>query len=377
MSLGIKYRPKTLHDIWGHEKVVEDLEKRSKEGSWSKVIMFTGLTGVGKTTLARIVAKNILCNDKDENGFGCNKCFICTSIDLEKPTNFYFEENGGDIKTERMREITISSKQKVMGHAKHKIFVIDELQELSRNPAAMKNLLKTLEAPSNNAYFILGAMHESKIPLALINRATPYRLQPLPYEVIASNLQEICIEEGIKDIDKKFDLLMLLATNSGQSMRTALTYLDRVIYANLWDPNEALKELNLVDNDALHMMLIKMFNGDASAIESISKVEKDNTKLNDRLVDAIREIFNIIYKGFAGLSLSDWQKNQVKNTGWQKLNLEIIRKMIDEINTLYFYPYQPPSLVEFIIINCVIIVQKNNKIISNKPIQKKSRRTIK
>jgi len=352
-NFSITYRPKTLSEVYGQDLIIKDLTNRSKNNSWQKVMYFSGRSGIGKTTLARIIAKSIICNNKNEDSTPCNSCNICQSIDNEIPSNYYFEYNASNLNIEAMREIELSAKQRMVGAAKAKIFVIDELQELNKNKTAQKNLLKILESPNKYAYFILGAMDDSKVNYAIKNRGTPYMLKPLPIEEIANCLMGICIEEKIKVEKREEDILMLLAGNCGQSMRTAISFLERVIYSDVWEKNKVVEELMIVDEDSVKKIMSLMFEGNLMALDK---------PINESTLEEIRRKLNIIYKAIIGLDLNTWQKDQVDGTGFSKLSINQIEKMIRELNHLFTYVYLTPDLIEFALINCIRIVNEEKAI---------------
>lgn len=239
-----QYRPSSLSGVIGHDKTIKALIKRTKENDIPKRILFTGITGIGKTTLMRIVGKNILCNNKDKDGNSCNQCEICNAIDNEQMNSFYTESNASNLNIDEVRKLVQDAEMKSFSQAKAKVFVIDEIQEMTKAKAALNNLLKPLEKEYKNVYFILGTMSPKDVPTSIKNRCATYDLKPIAIDEISKQLYSICNKENIKiDTEEKANVLITIADNSYGSMRTAVSYLERVIDSELWTVSEVIKEL--------------------------------------------------------------------------------------------------------------------------------------
>lgn len=358
MSLYNKYRPKSLSDIVGHEKSVSELKKRSKEDNFSHTMMFSGNSGLGKTTLQRIVAKNILCQNKDEEGNSCNTCDICKCIDEEKISNFYTEINASNLNIDEVRELAESAKKKNLSTVKRKVFVIDELQEMKKSQSALRTLLKPIESEIPNVYFILGTMQESDIPTSIKNRCVHYKLKDLSFEEIAQNLYSICTKEGIAiDTKEKADTLIAVAQNSDGSMRTAISYLERCIYSNIWDSKAIIEELGIVSNEGLITIINHLLTGNVKLFEN--DITKD-------ILDRIRWILNVLYKSKAGVELNAYQKSFLK--GIINVDAVFVSKIISRLNELTMLPYINQEMIDFALINILMMHEKGKSSEPEKPV---------
>jgi DNA polymerase III subunit gamma/tau len=343
------YRPDSLDKIIEQDIVVKALKKRFKERSLPHTIFLNGETGRGKTTLARIIAKHLACNHLDENGYSCNICDICKAIDEEKQNNFFFELNASNLGINEIRELIKDSEIKTFSQSKNKIFLIDELQEMSKTPAALKNLLKPLEKELKNVYFILGAMSDINIPSSLKDRSISYKLKSLSVEGIVKQLSNICEQENIKiDTEEKANVLITIAENSYGSMRSAISYLERIIDSDLWIVNQCIKELDIISNNDLIQSINYLFEGNTKAFE---------IQYTKELFEKIRSMLSIIYKLLNDIVLPYWQTKQLSgiNKSIKKEQVEFALKEIFELNK---FPYLTQELIDFTLIK---ILEENKK----------------
>ena len=347
-----KYRPCSLSEVVGHTSIIKDLMKRSKEGTIPRVMLLAGNTGIGKTTIQRIIAKNILCNDKDEKGNACNVCNICKTVTDEKISNYYFEYNCSNVNIDVSREIAENADIKTFSNAKAKVFILDELQELKKAQAALNNLLKPIEKDYKNVYFILGTMADTKdIPKAIVNRCTTYKLKPITMEDISKNLYTICNKENIKvDTEEKVNVLLTIAENSYGSMRQAISYLERVIYSELWTVKEVIQELEIISNSDLIKSINNLFKG---------KPEAFNIQYSVDLKDKLRYMLGTMYKSLSGIEVPVWQVQQLQGID-KTITVDKVEYALNKLFELNKYPYVNQEIIDYIMVD-IFNYNKSNK----------------
>jgi DNA polymerase-3 subunit gamma/tau len=345
------YRPKQLNDMVGQNKIVADLKKRFKERKIPQVILLSGMTGVGKTTLQRIIGKALACNNIDEDGNPCGECAICNAIDKEEVNNFYFELNASNLNIDEVRKLVQDAEIKNFSQAKVKVFVIDELQEMKKSQAALSNLLKPLERDYNNVYFVLGTMSEKDIPSFIKNRCVVYNLKELPFDDIVNCLTNICEKENIKiETQKQTEVLFAIADHCNGSLRTAISYLDRVINSNLWSVNELKDELNILSSGDLVQYLNQLLSGDKQCFDF---------EISKEFADKIRFILGLMYKCKIGVAIPFWQTKNLKLLNID-ISIDIIQFALQQFFKLSAYPYISNELFDFTIIEIFNFV-KNKK----------------
>jgi DNA polymerase-3 subunit gamma/tau len=338
-----KYRPNSLSEVVGHTSIIKDLTKRSKEGTIPRVILLSGNTGIGKTTIQRILAKNILCNDKDSNGNACNVCSICKSIAEEKISNYYFEYNSSNIGIDGAREIAENADVKSFSTAKAKVFCLDEIQEMKKSPAALNNLLKPIEKDYKNVYWILGSMGDLKdIPKAITNRCTTYKLKALSTEDIGAQLYSICQKENVPMTNpEQAEVLLTIAENSYGSLRQAISYLERVIYSELWTVKEVIKELEIISNTDLIKSINALFKGDSEAF---------NIQYSPELKDKLRYMLGTIYKTLSGIEVPSWQSSQLKGID-RSISIDQVEYALNKLFELNKFPYVTSEIIDFALVD--------------------------
>lgn len=354
-NLFSKYRPKTINEIYGHEKIVKELKLRFKESKIPHAILLSGLSGTGKTTLIRIIAKSILCQHRDIEGNGCGICDICITIDKEKLSHVYFELNASNLGIDDMRDIEDSASKQALGMYDTKIFVIDEMQELSRNKAAEKNILKVLEKHSNDVYFILGTMDATKVSTAIKNRCVHYKLNSLAFQDVTNYIEYICKQENVKvDTMERANTLVAIANNSYGSMRTAVSYLERVIYSEIWNADELLKELDIISDQDVVTIVNYVLSGSAKALDY---------EINEEVLKKIRYLLMLCYKKINGVELNGWQNGQVRNINSDIHKIELF---LSKLNELSNYPYLYKDLIEYYILQVVNEIKISTSITNEK-----------
>jgi DNA polymerase-3 subunit gamma/tau len=220
--LARKWRPRDFESMVGQEHVVRALRHALAEGRLHHAYLFTGTRGVGKTTLARILAKCLNC----ERGVGprpCGECSACVEIDGGRYPDLLEVDAATNTGIDEMRALQDSGAY-VPVRGRYKVFVIDEVHMLSK--PAFNSMLKTLEEPPAHLKFILATTDPQKIPVTVLSRCLQFNLKQMPRAAIAAHLARVLDAERIS---YEPEALALLARAAAGSMRDALSLLDQAI----------------------------------------------------------------------------------------------------------------------------------------------------
>jgi len=217
-----KYRPQDFDTVVGQEAVVTTLQNAISSNRLHHAYLFAGARGIGKTSLARIFAKAINC-EKGPTIRPCNECSQCREITQGISLDVQEIDGASNNSVEEVREIRERLKFLPVS-AKNKIYIIDEVHMLST--AAFNALLKTLEEPPPNVIFLFATTEVHKIPATILSRCQRFDLRRIPSEPLLAKLRAICeLEKAVPDADS----LLLIARESGGSMRDAQSLLDQAI----------------------------------------------------------------------------------------------------------------------------------------------------
>ena len=221
--LARKYRPKKLSDIIGQEETCKIIEGSVKLNRIAHAYLFSGTRGIGKTTLARILAKIVNCTNLNNKVVEpCGECKNCVSIDLDNNIDVVEIDAASRTGVADVREIIDNINYKPVS-AKKKIFIIDEVHMLSK--AAFNALLKTLEEPPLDVIFIFATTETEKIPLTILSRCQRFQLKRVGEDKISNFLMKISEKEGF-NIEKEG--CNLISEASQGSVRDALSIIDNV-----------------------------------------------------------------------------------------------------------------------------------------------------
>lgn len=217
-----KYRPKTFAEVVGQEYVVQTLTNALKLGIISHGYLFSGPRGSGKTTLARLFAKALDCQNRQAKEFEpCNACENCRETNEGRNIDLIEIDAASHGGVEQMREL-IDNIRSSPTKAKYKIFIIDESHQLSKEAA--NALLKTLEEPPSHVIFILATTELHKMIPTIVSRCQHFEFRRLKLPEIIQRLNTICQKEGI---EAEAAALEIIALNSGGSFRDAESILDQ------------------------------------------------------------------------------------------------------------------------------------------------------
>jgi len=220
--LARKWRPKRFSELAGQEHVVQALTNAIERGRLHHAYLLTGTRGVGKTTIARILAKSLNCVN-GVTASPCGVCPACVDIDAGRFVDLLELDAASNTGIDNMREI-LDNARYAPTVGRYKVYLIDEVHMLSK--AAFNSMLKTLEEPPEHVKFVLATTDPQKIPVTVLSRCLQFNLKALPRQTIAARLGEILRAEDIAFDDAA---LLLIAHAARGSMRDALSLLDQAI----------------------------------------------------------------------------------------------------------------------------------------------------
>ena len=227
LILARKYRPINFSKIYGQDILCKTISNALIFKRLAQAYLLTGIRGIGKTTTARIIAKNINClnftTDANNYVIACETCINCKSIANGNHPDIIEIDAASNTGVDNIKELISSSEyQPLLGE--YKIFIIDEIQMLSKS--AFNALLKTLEEPASHVVFIFATTESHKIPLTIISRCQRFNLKRLTIKELNNLLKDVCAAEKIKYEEEP---LNIIAVKSDGSARDALSLLDQAI----------------------------------------------------------------------------------------------------------------------------------------------------
>jgi DNA polymerase-3 subunit gamma/tau len=259
--LARKWRPRTFAELVGQEHVVRALENALAQKRLHHAYLFTGTRGVGKTTLARIIAKALNC-ETGVTATPCGRCPACLEIDSGSFVDLLELDAASNTQVDNMREL-LENALYAPTAGRYKVYIIDEVHMLSRN--AFNAMLKTLEEPPQHVQFILATTDPQKIPVTVLSRCLQFSLKRIPPQQIRSRLQHILEAEAIR---YEAAALPLIARAAHGSLRDALSLLDQAIAhgGGSVGQDSVRAMLGVVGQDHIHSILRALAARDGAAL---------------------------------------------------------------------------------------------------------------
>jgi len=259
--LARKWRPKSFDTLVGQEHVVRALSNALDNQRLHHAYLFTGTRGVGKTTIARILAKSLNC-ETGITAHPCGQCPACIEIDKGRFIDIIEVDAASNTQIDNMREL-LDNAQYAPTAGRFKIYIIDEVHMLSRN--SFNAMLKTLEEPPEHMKFILATTDPQKIPVTVLSRCLQFNLRQMSVTSIIEHLQFILREE---QVPFEAPALQLIAKAASGSMRDALSLLDQAIAYGQQNVLEAEVRamLGVVDRHYLFDLMDALVAGDGQAL---------------------------------------------------------------------------------------------------------------
>lgn len=371
--LARKWRPRNFQEMVGQESILRMLINALNHQRLHHAYLFTGTRGVGKTTLARILAKCLNC----ETGITadpCGTCSICLSIDAGKFLDLIEIDAASRTKIEDTREI-LDNVPYAPTQGRYKIYLIDEVHMLSGH--SFNALLKTLEEPPAHVIFLLATTDPKKLPITILSRCLQFHLKRVPPEQISKHLEFLCRSENIE-----FDetALNLLAKAADGSMRDALSLLDQTIAycGNKITTQETRVMLGSVEQNAIFELLhaIAEKNG-KKLLDGIAKL----AEYAPNFYQVLEEILSVLHQVSVQQIIPDF--------AYQNDSIKALAEHLSAEEVQLFYQialigrkdlalcYDPQQGFEMIMLRMLAFKPETISVSPSKPVQKISTSAVK
>ncbi|MGB5581944.1 MAG: DNA polymerase III subunit gamma/tau [Woeseia sp.] len=284
LVLARKWRPKNFTDTVGQAHVLRALSNALEQERLHHAYLFAGTRGVGKTTIARILAKCLNC-EKGLTADPCGECSACREIDEGRFVDLIEVDGASKTKIDDTREL-LDNVQYAPARGRFKVYLIDEVHMLSKN--SFNALLKTLEEPPPHVKFLLATTDPQKLPVTVLSRCLQFNLKRLTPQLIRDRLRFICKEEAIVADDGS---LSLIARSADGSLRDALSLLDQAVgyCGGALDAESVGAMLGTIDRRHVARLLGLLAEGDAAGLlGSIAEIDEQFPDYGNLLDDIAR-----------------------------------------------------------------------------------------
>ena len=342
--LALKYRPQNFNDLIGQEVIAETIKNSIEANKVPNAYLFTGIRGIGKTTIARIVAKSLNCSNTIENQ--CKeKCVNCDAITNSNHIDVLEMDAASKTGVDDVRDLIEFSRYGPTS-AKYKIFIIDEVHMLSKQ--AFNALLKTLEEPPEYLNFIFATTEIKKIPITVVSRCQRFDLSRIKSSQLFDFIKKIKDKENGKVSD---DALKLIVKISEGSVRDALSLLDRALLSldkNIeLDLNTAQKIFGYFDKSQLIDLIELILKGEESRVISIYR------KIYDQGVEPkvfINDFLELLYY-FKNIDALNLESTNFSLNDQELSKIEDLANQVDSEVFMLFWQFTINSLEELDIVS--------------------------
>ena len=302
LVLARKWRPKNFAETVGQQHVLKALSNALDSERLHHAYLFAGTRGVGKTTIARILAKCLNC-DNGITATPCGECSACQEIDQGRFVDLIEVDAASKTKVDDTREL-LDNVQYAPARGRFKVYLIDEVHMLSKS--SFNALLKTLEEPPPHVKFLLATTDPQKLPVTVLSRCLQFNLKRLTPDLIRERLEFICSEESV---EAETAALAMIARAADGSLRDALSLLDQAIAycGGAVDSAAVATMLGTIDREHVSGLLLLLADGDGAgllqAIASIDEQFPDYGRLLDDMARMLQRI--AVYQVIGASDLHD------------------------------------------------------------------------
>ena len=325
LVLARKYRPKSFETLVGQPHVVRALTNALTQQRLHHAYLFTGTRGVGKTTIARILAKSLNC-ETGITATPCGVCNACTEIDRGRFVDLLEVDAASNTQVDAMRDL-LDNAQYAPTVGRFKVYIIDEVHMLSKS--AFNAMLKTLEEPPAHVKFILATTDPQKVPVTVLSRCLQFNLRQMGSQTINEHLQYVLAQENIAFEPVAISLISRAAAGS---MRDALSLTDQAIAYGNQTVNEldVRSMLGAIDQSYLFDILTALQgNNGAALIEKAQSMQMRNISFEA----ALNDLANILHQIAMAQTVPDSLANDLPE---RAVLLDLAQKLSPETLQLYY-----------------------------------------
>ncbi len=320
-----KFRPQRFEDVIGQGHVTSVIKNAIDMDRLPHAFIFSGPRGVGKTSVARILAKAINC-EQGLSSTPCNTCTICEDITASRAVDVFEIDAASHTGVDNIRDL-IENARYAPSVARFKTFIIDEVHMLSRS--AFNALLKTLEEPPAHVIFIMATTELAKVPVTVLSRCQRYDFRRISVDEIVSHLKSIATSEEIPISD---DAMVTIALQADGSMRDAQGMLEHMAASGIGSIDAETVEgmLGLVGRATMHDLITALLNKDVpgmlDVIEGVYQYGQDLGQLYRSLLEQFRNMM-VLKAGYSNIALPREEK-EFLNEAAADISFEEVHRIV-------------------------------------------------
>jgi DNA polymerase-3 subunit gamma/tau len=329
--LARKWRPQTFEEVLGQGHVTKTLQNALKSGRLAHALIFSGPRGVGKTSVARILAKALNC-EKGPSDKPCNQCDICREITSGLAVDVQEIDGASNRGIDEIRQLRENIKF-MPSMCRYKTYIIDEVHMLTKE--AFNALLKTLEEPPSHVYFIFATTEPQRIPPTIHSRCQHYGFRRLSSTELSSHLKKIAKEEGFQ-LDK--DAISLIAKEAEGSVRDSLSLLDQMTAFGAITEKDVCEAMGIAGSRIIKSITESILSGDAnSVIALLDEVYRSGSDIQKFVHDLLTHMRDLVIlrecgtKDAGSLINSDMEEMEEMEALSKKYHADTLFQVLDAL----------------------------------------------